>query len=142
MQSLDVILCLSFSGHLKKLSWDVFLEHHKLLEPLGKREALSEEGVQMAEAFICRIFKVPYNYCDRGRVHLFYNANHQRHCPLQVMQFNLIFKEQIIRHSFGNKLMCLFLQCHRLPHLVGRTVTESSSLFSPLFHLFQRHAGK
>jgi len=96
----------------------------------------------MAEAFICRIFKVAYDSCDNGHVHLFYNANHQRHCPLQVMQFNLIFKEQIIKHSFGNKLMCLFLQCHRLPHLVGRAVTESSSLFSPLFHLFQRHAEK
>ena len=48
------------SGHSKKTSWDVFLEHHKLLEPLGKSETMSEEAARMAEAFICRIFKVPY----------------------------------------------------------------------------------
>lgn len=58
-------------GHSKKTSWDVFLGHHKLLEPLGKSEALSEEGARMSEAFICRIFKVPYDSCDKGRVHLF-----------------------------------------------------------------------
>ena len=71
MQSLDVILCLFFQAIQKKTSWDVFLEHHKLLEPLGKSEALSEEGARMAEAFICRIFKVPYDSCDKDHVHLF-----------------------------------------------------------------------
>ena len=32
----------------------------------------------MAEAFICRIFNVPYDFCDND---LFYNANHQRLAP-------------------------------------------------------------
>lgn len=58
-------------GHSKKTSWDAFLQHHRLLNELGKSETLSEEGVQMAEAFICRVYKVPYDCCDKGRVHLF-----------------------------------------------------------------------
>jgi len=58
-------------GHSKKTSWDVFLENHMLLQDIGKSEDLSEEGASMAEAFLCRIYKVPYDSCDKGRVHLF-----------------------------------------------------------------------
>lgn len=59
-------------GHSKKTSWDVFLQHHKLLYQIGKSgPALSNEGARMTEAFMCRIYKVPYDSCDNGRVHLF-----------------------------------------------------------------------
>jgi len=39
------------SRHLKKTSWDVFLEQHKLLEPFGKSEALSEESINSISLF-------------------------------------------------------------------------------------------
>ncbi|KAG1676598.1 Gastric triacylglycerol lipase [Nymphon striatum] len=58
-------------GHSKKTSWDVFLEHNKLLQKIGEDSTVSEDGIRMAEAFICRIYKVPYDKCDKGRVHLF-----------------------------------------------------------------------
>lgn len=58
-------------GHSKKTSWNVFLEHHKLLHEFGKTETLSVNDANMAEAFICRIYQVPYDCCDKGRVHLF-----------------------------------------------------------------------
>ncbi|KAG1680854.1 hypothetical protein GQR58_012109 [Nymphon striatum] len=58
-------------GHSKKTSWDVFLEHNKLLQKIGEDSTVSEDGIRMAEAFICRIYKVPYDNCDKGRVHLF-----------------------------------------------------------------------
>ncbi|KAG1714425.1 Transmembrane protein 165 [Nymphon striatum] len=58
-------------GHSKKTSWDVFLEHNKLLQKIGEDSTVSEDGIRMAEAFICRIYKVPYDNCDKGRVHSF-----------------------------------------------------------------------
>ncbi|KAG1683971.1 hypothetical protein GQR58_009569 [Nymphon striatum] len=58
-------------GHSKKTSWDVFLEHNKLLQKIGEDGTVSEDGIRMAEAFICRIYTVPYDNCDKGRVHLF-----------------------------------------------------------------------
>ncbi|KAG1705838.1 Phosphatidate cytidylyltransferase, mitochondrial [Nymphon striatum] len=58
-------------GHSKKTSCDVFLEHNKLLQKIGEDGTVSEDGIRMAEAFICRIYKVPYDNCDKGRVHLF-----------------------------------------------------------------------
>ena len=58
-------------GHSKKTSWNVFLHHHKLLRNFGKTEILPVDDAKMAEAFICRIYQVPYDCCDKGRVHLF-----------------------------------------------------------------------
>ena len=45
------------ANHSKKSSWKVFREHHSLLNNLGVGE-LSEETMQSAEKFVCRIYNV------------------------------------------------------------------------------------
>ena len=45
------------ANHTKKSSWKVFKEHHQLITNLGIGE-LTEETVQSAEKFVCKIYDV------------------------------------------------------------------------------------
>lgn len=46
-----------FENHSKRSSWNVFKEHHDLLENLGIGE-LTEYTVQFSETFVCKIYNV------------------------------------------------------------------------------------
>lgn len=62
------------SGHSKKTALKVFFQHKELLSGLGKAP-LTEETIQNAETFICRLYKVSdVTTTDKARVTLFKRA--------------------------------------------------------------------
>lgn len=70
-----------FSGHGKKTTWQVFLQHHNDLFGIGKGN-LSDNTIKSAEKFICKLYGVPeVQSCDQARVKLFCLARPQESLP-------------------------------------------------------------
>ena len=58
------------AGHSKKATWKVFLKQNQLLVDLGIGE-ISDEVIQSAEKFICRLYGSSEDDINKVRVHMF-----------------------------------------------------------------------